>query len=75
MRNGNTMAKIRIDDREYDVDAFSSEAKGRLDMLVATENRIRDLQREIAILQTARNAYMAALKELLPPPSAPAAAG
>jgi len=59
------MAKVKIDDREYDTDTMSAEAKSRLEMLVATENRLRELQREIAIMQTARNAYVGALKEAL----------
>lgn len=59
------MAKVKIDDREYDTDTMSAEAKGRLEMLVATENRLRELQRESAIMQTARNAYVQALKEVL----------
>ena len=37
-------------------------------MLVATENRLRELQRDLAITQTARNAYANALKALLPTP-------
>lgn len=68
------MPTIRIDDRQYDLDTLPTEAKGRIEMLVATENRIRELQREIAILQTARNAYMAAVKEVLPDASASATA-
>jgi len=69
------MPTIRIDDRQYDLDTLPADAKGRIEMLVATENRIRELQREIAILQTARNAYIAAVKEVLPaaPAAAPAA--
>lgn len=59
------MAKVKIDEREYDTDTMSTEAKSRLEMLVATENRLRELQREIAIMQTARNAYVGALKEAL----------
>ena len=59
------MAKVKIDDREYDTDTMSTDAKGRLEMLVATENRLRELQREMAIMQTARNAYVQALKEAL----------
>ena len=59
------MAKVKIDDREYDTDTMSADAKGRLEMLVATENRLRELQREMAIMQTARNAYVQALKEAL----------
>ena len=68
------MARVKIDDREYDTDTMSADAKGRLEMLVATENRLRELQREMAIMQTARNAYVQALKEALAAPGAAKAA-
>ena len=68
------MAKVKIDEREYDTDTMSADAKGRLEMLVATENRLRELQREMAIMQTARNAYVQALKEALAVQGAPKAA-
>jgi hypothetical protein len=69
------MAKFRLDDIEYDTDNLSADAKGRFEMLVATENRLRELRREIAILQTARHAYATALKEVLPGEAAAAPAG
>ena len=62
------MATIKIDDREFDVDTLSPEARQQLDMLVACENKLRELQRDTAIAQTARNAYANALKALLPTP-------
>lgn len=62
------MPTIKIDDREYDIDQLPPEAKQQLDMVVATENKIRELQRDMMIAQTARNAYLAALKALLPTP-------
>lgn len=62
------MPNIKIDDIEYDLDSLSAETKQQIEMIAATENRIRELQRDLAITQTARNAYLAALKSLLPTP-------
>ena len=57
---------ITIDNKEYDPNSLSTEAKQQLEMLVATDNKIRELQRDLAIAQTARNAYARALEALLP---------
>ena len=62
------MPTIKIDNIEYDTDTLSPDARQQLEMLVATENRLRELQRDLMITQTARNAYAAALKSLLPTP-------
>lgn len=62
------MPTIKIDDREYDIDQLPPEAKQQLEMVVATENKIRELQRDMMIAQTARNAYLGALKAKLPTP-------
>ena len=59
------MATITIDDIEYDVDTLSEDAKAQLAALQATDQRIVEAQQELAILQTARNAYAVALKNLL----------
>ena len=60
------MTTIKIDDKEFDLNTFSDEAKAQLEMLVATDNKIRELQRDMAITQTARVAYSRALHEALP---------
>jgi hypothetical protein len=62
------MPTIKIDDREYDIDQLPPEARQQFDMLVATENKLRELQRDTMITQTARNAYLNALKAALPTP-------
>lgn len=62
------MPTIKIDDREYDIDKLPPEARQQFDMLVATENKLRELQRDTMITQTARNAYLSALKAALPTP-------
>ena len=63
---GLNMPTIKIDNKDYDLDKLSDEAKQQLEMLVATDNKIRELQRDLAITQTARNAYAKALEALLP---------
>jgi hypothetical protein len=60
------MPTIKIDDKEYDLDSLSPEVKAQLEMLVATDNKIRELQRDLAIAQTARVAYSRALNDALP---------
>lgn len=60
------MATITIDDVQYELDDLSDEAKAQLESLQAVEVRIARANEEIAILQTARNAYAVALKEVLP---------
>ena len=59
------MATITIDEKDYDLDDLSDEAKAQLQALQATERRIIETQQELAILQTARMAYAGALKSLL----------
>ena len=49
-------------------DDLSQEANAQLEMLMACENKLRELQRDVMITQTARNAYANALKSLLPTP-------
>lgn len=56
------MAKVSIDGVEYDTDTMSQECRQQLEMLVMTEQKIRQMQAEIAMLQTARQAYATALK-------------
>ena len=60
------MPTITIDDLEYDLDTLSDAAKAQLGSLQAVDRRIAALQEELAIHQTARNAYANALKALLP---------
>jgi len=45
---------------------LSKEAKAQLDSIVMCDRKLTELQSEAAIIQTARNAYSAALNELLP---------
>jgi len=56
------MNKITIDNKEYKLDALTPEVRAELDMLIATDQKIAELQREMAIAQTARHAYAVALQ-------------
>lgn len=60
------MATVTIEGKEYDIDSLSQEAKTQLGNIQAVDRKLSDLQQEAAILQTARNAYAAALKAQLP---------
>ena len=59
------MAKVSIDGVEYDSDTMSQESRQQLEMLMMTEQKIRQLQAEVAMMQTARQAYASALKASL----------
>ena len=60
------MAKITIDGKEYDSEALSEDARASLQNIQFCEQRMNELKREMAIAQTARNAYAVALKGQLP---------
>ena len=60
------MSTITIDDIAYDEADLSNEAKEELGSMQICDQRIAALQTDLAIAQTARNAYANALKNLLP---------
>jgi hypothetical protein len=60
------MAKVTIDGKDYDSTTLSEEARNHILNIQFCEKRVKDLQREIAMAQTARNAYAQALKNALP---------
>jgi hypothetical protein len=60
------MPTIRIDDKEYDLDTLSQEAKVQLASIQFVEQELARLQMQAAALQTARNAYLQGLKAALP---------
>jgi hypothetical protein len=59
------MAKITIDEKEYETDDMSDEAKAQLQSLQFVDNEIAREQAKTAALQTARNAYAQALQKAL----------
>ncbi len=56
------MAKITIDEKEYETDDMSDEAKTQLQSLQFVKSELQRLQAKDAVLQTASAAYGAALK-------------
>jgi hypothetical protein len=59
------MPKITIDNMEYNTEDLSDNGKAQLASLQFVEAQIKKLQSEISVYQTARNAYIAALKNEL----------
>jgi ABC-type sulfate/molybdate transport systems ATPase subunit len=60
------MSTIIIDEKEYDLDSLSDEAKAQLQMVQLTDQEIGRLNAQLAIAQTARVAYAKALSAALP---------
>ena len=60
------MSTITIDDIVYAEDELSNEAKEELGSMQICDQKIATLQTDLAIAQTARNAYANALNGLLP---------
>ena len=59
------MAKIKIDDVEYDTDDMSDNAKAQVASLQFNEAHMNRLRNELAIADTAKIAYVNALKQEL----------
>jgi hypothetical protein len=60
------MSTIKIDDKEYDLESLSDDAKAQLQMVQLTDQEIGRLNVQLAIVQTARAAYAKALSAALP---------
>jgi ABC-type antimicrobial peptide transport system ATPase subunit len=60
------MAKVTIDGKDYDSETLSDEAKNHIQNVQYCEQKMADLQRELAVVRTARNAYAQALQRALP---------
>ena len=59
------MQKFNIDDKEYDYENLSEEARSQINMIQITDIEIKRNIAENAILQTARYAYVKALNEII----------
>ncbi len=59
------MPSVRIDEKDYDLDRLSEEAKAQLGMLQFVDAELQRLNAKIAVLQTARMGYSNALNEAL----------
>jgi hypothetical protein len=60
------MPTLNIDNKEYDLDTLSNECKAQLASLQFVEQELVRLQAQAAALQTAKIAYLQALKAALP---------
>ena len=56
------MPKITVDGMEYNTEELTDNGKAQLASLQFLEVQMKKLQNEIAVYQTARNSYAAALK-------------
>lgn len=56
------MPKITVDDIEYNTEDLSDNGKAQLASLQFLEVQMSKLRNEIAVYQTAKNAYVTALK-------------
>ena len=59
------MPKITVDDIEYNTEDLSENGKAQLASLQFLEVQMKKIKSEIAVYQTARSAYVTALKNEL----------
>lgn len=59
------MATITIDDKEYDTETLSDEAKNQLQSISFVDQELARLNAQAAVLQTARIAYAKELNDAL----------
>ena len=59
------MATITIDDKDYDLDNLSDEAKQQVISLQFVQTEIKRLDAQLAVYKTASMAYSSALKGFL----------
>ena len=60
------MPNIKIDNKEYDIDTLSEECKAQLASIQFVDQELARLQAQTSVLQTAKIAYLQALKASLP---------
>lgn len=60
---------VTIDGTRYELNSLSDNAKAQLTNMRLADQEIARLQMQLALAQTARNAYAQALKEELPEPA------
>jgi hypothetical protein len=53
---------IKINEKEYDIESLSDEAKTQILNMRIADQEVTALQQKLAIAQTARNAYSRALR-------------
>ncbi len=60
------MAKIKIDNVEYETDDMPKETQALLLSIQYVDNELNNCRNQMAVLQTARTSYANSLKEALP---------
>jgi len=60
------MATVKIEDRDYELDHLSEEAQRQIASIQFVETELQRLNSQTAVLKTARETYIAALKAQLP---------
>ena len=55
--------KIKLDDKEYEVENFSEQAKATIASLQFANTRMQELSNMQALLQRAKNSYVESLKQ------------
>ncbi len=60
------MAKIVIDGKEYELESLSKEVQTQVANIQFVERKIAELQSEIAVMNAAKQYYLALLKAHLP---------
>ncbi len=60
------MPTLKIDNKEYDLDALSDECKAQLASIQFVDQELARLQAQVAVLQTAKASYLQGLKASLP---------
>lgn len=63
------MATLKIDGKEYNLDEMSENARAQAGSLQVSNQKISQLQFDLAVFQTARLAYARDLAEKLPEPA------
>lgn len=59
------MSQVTIDGKEYKLEDLSDNAKAQLVSIRQADQEIARLQSQLAMIQTARNTYSAALKQAI----------
>ena len=60
------MAKVTIEGKDYEMDTLSPEAQTQVRNVAYCDTRIREIQAEMAMVRTARAAYLNSLMKSLP---------
>ncbi len=60
------MTTLNLDGRSFEIDKLSDAAKAQIASIQFVDGEIARLQAQLAAMQTARNAYVEALRAALP---------